>query len=328
MPKLSVIIPVFNTEQYLKACIESVISQSFTDFELICVDNHSTDGSLEIMKEFAAKDSRVRLYSTEKHGRPPESRQCGLQYAIGEFLTYVDSDDSIKPGMYEHMIDEQQKNGADIVVCNFDMVYHEKTVPAYSDMQDEVIDVKSAGYEYYFNKYFGMQRPNNYLWSRIIRRSIPSVHQITFQPVDISEDTIFTMFCTAFANRVVHVSKSYYNYFQRDDSAMRVTIRRKNIAESYVFAFDCVEEYVNTHRLNEAFSRIMPVYAATRVRSIIFYVKLVGNDDNTANKSLVSAIKDSSMPKYLERAVKEKLIKDSELLETTKQVLKMLEGEL
>jgi len=324
MPKLSVIIAVYNTAEYLRRCVESVLAQSFSDMEIICVDNHSTDGSADILREYAEKDSRVRFLTTDKHDKATFTRQFGLNAAKGEFITSVDSDDSIKPGMYEHMFREQEKHDADIVVCNYDLVYTDKVTPSYSDMQDEVIDVSKVGYPHYFGKYFCMQKPNNYLWSRIIRRRLATENTIEFQPVDISEDTIFTMFCTAFANKVVHIKDSYYNYFQREDSTMRVTTRSRNIAESYVFAFDCVEKYVNAHGLRETFSDIMPVYAATRVRSILFYIKLAGIEHNTANNNLAAALKGSSMPAYLNRAVAEKLIDDSELQSTVNEALKIL----
>jgi len=325
MPKLSVIVPVYNTAEYLRQCVESVLSQSFEDMEVICVDNHSTDSSADILREYAGENSRVKFLTTEKHGKPPQTRQCGLDAAKGEFITFVDSDDSIRQGMYEHMFLEQEKHGADIVACNYDMVYPDKITPSYSDMRDEVIDVAKLGYKHYFTKYFCMPKPNNYLWSRIIRRSIATQNNIDFQAVDISEDTIFTMLCTAFANKVVHISDSYYNYFQREDSTTRETIRSRNIADSYVFAFDCVEQYANAHGLRETFADIMPIYAATRVRSILFYTKLAGIDNHTAHSSLASALKGSSMPQYLNRAVAEDLIDDVELQNIVYKALEILE---
>jgi len=325
MPKLSVIIPVYNTAEYLSLCLDSVISQSFKDMEIVCVNNHSTDGSAEILNEYAKKDSRIKVIKTKEHSRATQSRQFGLESAKGEFITQVDSDDSLKPGMYEHMFREQEKHNADIVVCNYDMVYPDKVTPSYSEMHDEMIDVARLGYPHYFTKYFCMQRPNNYLWSRIFRRSIVQENDIQFQPVDISEDTIFTMMCSAFSNRIAHISDSYYNYFQRDDSTMRVTIRNKNIADSYVFAFDCVDRYITKHGLKKVFLGIMPVYAATRVRSILFYIGLAGLDEITAQKSLTSALKGSKMPPYLYRALEESLIKDAELQNTVHKAIELLE---
>lgn len=327
MPKLSVIIPVYNTAQYLRLCIDSVLSQSFEDVEVICVDNCSTDGSADILREYAAKDSRIKYLVTDKHGRATEARQFGLQAAQGEFITFVDSDDSIKPGMYAHMLNEHEKHNADIVVCNYDMVYPDKILPSYSDMRNETIEIAEMGYPKYFEKYFCMQRPNNYLWSRIIRRSLAVEHSIEFQPVDISEDTIFIMFCTVFAKRVVHINDSYYNYFQREDSTVRQTIRNRNVAHSYVYAFDCVEKYVHSQNLMEVFRDILPMYAVTRVRSVIFYNKLIGKDESTIFDSLISALREGCIAKHLRIAVNKGLISDISLAQMVCRLLHVLDGE-
>ena len=324
MPLLSVIVPVYNTAQYLKLCIDSILTQSFNDFELILTDNHSTDGSTDILKEYAAKDARVKYIQPESFVKASVNRQVGLETATGEFITYVDSDDSIKPGMYEHLFREQKKYGGDIVVCNYDLTYPDKVTPSYSAMKDEVINIKEVGYPYYFSKYFCMPKPNNYLWSRIIRRKLALDHNVKFPPVDISEDTIFTMLCTAWAKTVVHTSPSYYNYFQREDSTTRETIRATNIADSYVYAFECVDAYVKANGLSKVFEEIMPLYAATRVRSILFYIKQATGGEVDAFNSLAIALKDSKMPEYLRQAAAQNKIKDEELANTVRQALEVL----
>jgi glycosyltransferase involved in cell wall biosynthesis len=324
--KLSIIIAVYNTATYLKTCIDSVLNQSFKDFELLLCDNRSTDGSSDILKQYAKSDSRVKYLLTDRHIKASENRQFGFTYAQGEFITFVDSDDSVKPGIYARLFKEQSKHSADIVACNYDLVYSDRVTSAYSPMKDEVIDIQEVGYPHYFTKYFCSERPNNYLWSRIIRRSLAVENKIIFPPVDISEDTIFSMFCTCRAKTVVHISDSYYNYFQRDDSTMRRTIRSKNIAESYVYAFNCVAHYVIENGLEDVFADILPSYAATRVRSILFYIKLAGTDDkDKATESLVTALRDSSMLHYLRRAVKEEKIEDASLLGTIQNVLETMQ---
>jgi glycosyltransferase involved in cell wall biosynthesis len=320
--KLSVIIPVYNTAEYLEVCINSVLNQSFRDIEVILIDNHSTDGSAEILRDYTNKDGRVRYYQTPQFGKASVTRQFGLQFASGEFITYVDSDDSVKPGMYERLFAEQSKSDADVVVCNYDVVYPEHSEKSYSAMRNEVIDIEASGYPQYFKEYFCMPHPNNYLWSRIMRRSIITEHEISFPPVDISEDTIFTMFCSAFSRKIAHISDSYYNYNQRENSTMRETIRKKKIAESYVFAFSCVEKYVKAHGLADVFAEIFPVYAATRIRSVLFYSKLVGKDEQTAFAELIPALKTSNITKYL----RELASNNEELNAQAQKTLRLLDG--
>ena len=114
MPKLSVIVPVYNTEKYLRECVDSILAQTFTDFELILVDDGSTDGSGPICDDYAAKDQRVRVIHQE-NGGITVARKSGVRIARGEYVTFVDSDDWIDRTMYQTML---AQGSADIVICN------------------------------------------------------------------------------------------------------------------------------------------------------------------------------------------------------------------
>ena len=113
MPAISVVIPVYNTEPYLADSLSSVLSQSFTDFEAIIVDDGSTDGSASIAREFAERDARVRIVTQENKGLS-EARNAGIAVAQGEWITFVDSDDLIAPDFLQAMLDAAKSTGADI----------------------------------------------------------------------------------------------------------------------------------------------------------------------------------------------------------------------
>lgn len=114
MPKLSVIVPVYNTEKYLRECIDSILAQTFTDFELILVNDGSTDGSGAICDEYAEKDPRIQVIHQE-NGGITVARKSGVRVARGEYVTFVDSDDWIDQEMYRIMLAGES---ADIVICN------------------------------------------------------------------------------------------------------------------------------------------------------------------------------------------------------------------
>lgn len=114
MPKLSVIVPVYNTEKYLRECIDSILAQTFTDFELILVDDGSTDGSGAICDEYAAKDPRIQVIH-QQNGGAAVARRSGVRIAQGEYITFVDSDDWIDKDMYRVMLSWEP---ADILICN------------------------------------------------------------------------------------------------------------------------------------------------------------------------------------------------------------------
>ena len=117
MPKLSVIVPVYNTEKYLRECIDSILAQTFTDFELILVDDGSTDGSGIICDEYADKDPRVQVIH-QQNGGATVARRSGVRIARGEYVTFVDSDDWIDSDFYAPMIEKIKETGADVLVCN------------------------------------------------------------------------------------------------------------------------------------------------------------------------------------------------------------------
>ena len=113
---ISVIIPVYNTALFLEECLNSVLAQTYRNFEIILVDDGSTDGSGDICDRFASLDSRIRLFHCENHG-VSAARNFGLAHSDGEFISFVDSDDSIKPEMFETMLNEIKKSKTDLVIC-------------------------------------------------------------------------------------------------------------------------------------------------------------------------------------------------------------------
>ena len=120
-PKISVIVPVYNTEKYLHRCIDSILSQTFTDFELLLINDGSKDGSGAICDEYAAKDNRVRVFHKENCG-VSSARNLGLDNVQGEWVLFVDSDDWMELTMLAKMYHAAIENNADCVYCDFNFV--------------------------------------------------------------------------------------------------------------------------------------------------------------------------------------------------------------
>ncbi|HFU4376843.1 TPA: glycosyltransferase family 2 protein [Streptococcus suis] len=118
MPKVSIIIPVYNTEQYIGECIESILKQTLTDIELILIDDCSTDHSLTVLKSYADKDQRIRLVESAVNTGVGEARNKGIELATGEYIAFVDSDDFVKEDMFEKLYAQAIKNQADLVLCD------------------------------------------------------------------------------------------------------------------------------------------------------------------------------------------------------------------
>ena len=123
---ISVIIPVYNVERYLHECLDSVLSQSCSELQIILIDDGSTDDSGMICDEYAAKDSRIAVIH-QKNSGAAAAKNAGLRMATGEYLSFVDSDDYLEPGAFRHMVNLLEKSSADVIQCGFcDLFVDEK----------------------------------------------------------------------------------------------------------------------------------------------------------------------------------------------------------
>ncbi|MCI9436909.1 MAG: glycosyltransferase [Lachnospiraceae bacterium] len=118
MPQISIIVPVYNVDIFLRQCLDSLLAQTFQDYELICINDGSTDSSLSILEEYASKDRRIRLFSKENEGYG-KTMNLGLREAHSPYIGIVESDDFVKPEMFEVLYESIRKHQADIVKCNF-----------------------------------------------------------------------------------------------------------------------------------------------------------------------------------------------------------------
>ena len=127
--EISVVVPVYNAQEYLNQCVESMLFQTFHNFEIILVDDGSVDSSPRLCDEWKKKDNRIRVIH-KKNGGPADARKSGIQAAEGRYISFVDADDWLEPAFLESLYDEICLEDADIVQCNYQQVY-EKNIKAY-----------------------------------------------------------------------------------------------------------------------------------------------------------------------------------------------------
>lgn len=135
---ISVIIPVYNVEDYLHVCLNSILKQSYEDFEIICIDDASTDSSLEILEYFTKKDSRVKILKNDSNRGPGFSRNRGLDEAKGKYISFLDGDDWFSQDAFEILVEKAEKDNLDLLLFK-NIVYYEETrefgMEAYYDME-------------------------------------------------------------------------------------------------------------------------------------------------------------------------------------------------
>ena len=211
-PKISIIVPVFNVENYIKRCLDSIANQSFSDFEVILVDDGSTDKSGIICDNYATKDSRFRVVH-QNNGGVSVARNTGLDIAQGQYYSFIDSDDWIEKTMYEDMLSISIKNNADIVVCD----YRQENGNDYT----EVLCEKEMSQEELFLDVFGT--PSLLIgacWNKLFSKSC--VKDLRFNAeLTNYEDTLFLCECYMRCKKAIYLKKKYYVTTVRNDSLSR-----------------------------------------------------------------------------------------------------------
>lgn len=209
---LSVIIPVYNTEKYLDKCLRSILDQDYKDYEIIAVNDGSTDGSLDILKQYANKDSRVRVIDKINEGQGV-ARNIAIKEANGEYICCIDSDDWIMPGSFSYMIERQQSTGADIVIGNSAVtVLDSEEIRMNNTEKVSGIVEDEALRENIFNI-----TPT--VWPKIIKRSLFTDNKIEF-PRIFFEDLAIMPLIYALANRIAFVNRCIYIQRVNSDSTV------------------------------------------------------------------------------------------------------------
>ena len=226
-PKISVIIPVYNAEATLRRCVDSVLSQTFTDYECLLIDDGSKDKSWEICDEYAAKDSRVRVFHKE-NGGVSSARNLGLDNATGEWIAFVDSDDWIDPDMLLSLKLVAEKENADLVECSFKKVWEDGTVLEYSVPLGHT-DKEPLLYSY-------MAYAWTTVWGGIAKRELYEKYGLRSpEGVSYCEDFHLAVRLRYYANEVVTLNKCFYNYLQRNTSLLHSCNEKSAQEEQWVY---------------------------------------------------------------------------------------------
>lgn len=200
--KLSVIVPVYNVEKYLDDCVQSVLKQNFTDFELLLINDGSTDHSGKLCDEYAAADRRVRVFHKE-NGGVSSARNLGIENATGQWITFIDSDDYILDNFFSALSDD---NIANLIMQGFE--YMESGIC----IKENTYDPEVLNREDFILKY-NLYPDFSSSWSKFFRNSILKAHQIKFNTrLSFGEDTLFNLKYLQFCNEIVTTNNSRYSY--------------------------------------------------------------------------------------------------------------------
>ena len=284
MPQISIVMPVYNSEKYLKDTLESLRQQTFQNYELICVNDGSTDKSLEILEDFNKKyNNFIKIISTENQGAGT-SRNYGFQFAKGETTIFLDSDDYFHPNFLEELYNQYKKTNSDIVICKYDV-----TLP------DGSLYLKNQGIRFdtilkkeIFNKYdipdYIFCFCNYSPWNKLYKTEFIREHNLKFDNIPYNNDVFFVILSLFFADKITTVDKILVNYkIFNPESA---TSKRKQSGNlNLCQIFDRLEKIFFDNSGNEIFRKS---FNSAYMFVFMYCIKFLDNKDK---KQLVGIIK-------------------------------------
>ncbi len=233
IPKISVIIPIYNAQEYLQRCLESVVNQTLCDIEIICVDDCSNDASAEIIAAYAKKFPQVIARYLKKNHGESGARNVGIAVARGEYLAFVDNDDELDLNFYEKLYDQAKSNDADISKGQTIEI-------AYNGNKHVIKQLRASDDKLLFI---------NYWWSAIFKRSLIIENNISFSiQHPLGGDLLFLNQAVMAARNLQLVENVYYYYFRREDSGDSKILSEEKI-KSASNIYEMVTDNINAKAL-------------------------------------------------------------------------------
>lgn len=226
-PILSIIIPIYNADRFLVKCLNSIVRQTLKNWELILIDDGSTDKSWETMNQFKNCDNRIEIKQIENAG-VSNARNIGLSLAKGKYIAFVDADDWISEEMFENMVRVAEDENLDIVQCSYAVINENNYVEQTKIMENKYYDNSRDILFSYFE-----QKISPCVFNKIFRKVL--IEEIFFDPeLSIGEDSQFIYECCKKAESLLSFDKVFYFYYQSTGSAMRSGMSEKKFQPLYI----------------------------------------------------------------------------------------------
>ena len=239
MPKISIIVPVYNVEKYIDKCLKSLTQQTLQDIEIIIVNDGSLDKSVEIIEKYVKENSTKIKYYEKENGGLSSARNYGLEYATGEYIAFLDSDDYVETNMYEEMYNLAKKENADMVECDFIWEW---------EYGKKIFDKRRE----YKTKEEMMKKPRVVAWNKIYKREIINKYKIRFPEGLIYEDMEFFYKLLPHLNKISYINKYFVHYTQREDS---ITNKQTQKVEDIFKILDNIFDYYIDQKLYNKYEK-------------------------------------------------------------------------
>lgn len=268
MPKVSIIVPVYNVEKYIERCLDSLVNQTLKDIEIIIVNDGSTDGSKEKIQEYINKYKNI-VYLEKENGGLSSARNYGIPYAKGEYIGFVDSDDYVELTMYEKMYNKAIEEKSDMVECNFIWEYpnkkREDIGKIYSDKKEAIVEARVVA------------------WNKIIKKDIIEKTKITFPEGLRYEDIEFFYKIVPYLNKISFVKETLVHYVQRGSSIANT--QNERTGEIFKIWENVLNYYIENNIFNEYRSELE--YSYTRILLCSSLKRITKVKDKKVRKALI-----------------------------------------
>lgn len=260
---ISIIIPIYNSAQYLRKCLDSILSQSYSNFEAICIDDNSTDNSLKILQKYSEKDDRIKVIHKKNEG-VSLARNAGLDVARGEFLLFVDSDDWIEKCTCEIAIQKMLREKTDVVMWPYIRERGNESKKKVIFNCDIIFDQTSIQ-EKLHRRMIGiidqeLRQPENAdalctVWGKLYRRSIVEENHLRFydiRKIGSYEDGLFNLQYFQYAKKAIYINQYFYHYRRTNESSI-TEVYNSHLNCQWAGLFKIMADYIDDHDLNEKY---------------------------------------------------------------------------
>ena len=221
--KVSVIVPVYNTEKYLERCIRSILNQTYSNLEIICINDGSSDNSLHILQCLKKEDERIIIINQQNKG-VGEARNVGIEVSTGDYISFVDSDDVIDQNYFEILMNNAIHYNLDIVCSNICAISNNGIVYPFEKQISESILTNNQEIKDYLNF-----KISPAVWGKLYRRGL--IGEIRFPTININEDFIFEWEVIKKSQRFLKTNNTHYNYYEdRIDSLTKKKFSQSNMS--------------------------------------------------------------------------------------------------
>ncbi|CDD16375.1 MAG: glycosyltransferase family 2 protein [Clostridia bacterium] len=261
MPKVTVIVPIYNVEKYLARCIDSLVNQTLNEIEIVLVNDGTKDSSGKIAMQYAKQYKEKIIYLEKENGGLSDARNYGLAYAKGEYIAFLDSDDYIEKDAYEKMYEKAKLENADYVECDFIWEYPNKKR-------------KDKCYQYN-NKKEMLAFARVVAWNKLIKREIIEENNIRFPKGLRYEDIEFTYKLIPHLNKICYVDQCFIHYIQRKNSIANV--QNEKTAEIFEILDNVIRYYKEKNLFEEYRNELEYNYARYLLCSSLKRICKIGN---------------------------------------------------